>query len=349
MFDDRIKNKKETLPNRINNFFSSVITEIVPWDLNENAGWFEAQVSKQVSEPISVLRRCLRKIGQNHEDTFVKLLSQELELSQQSGYYFDRDRISSIVKNNFNGTTAYIPISQFFDLLYYVSGSRVVNCENYVPQENLIYYNHATMNFGQRIISDKAVFHNIITNVILSNIYDNTFPIDIIKNISITDIIELRESNKNASQLFRRKYEQCLKVADNIQNIEDKDNLLLNLQELNTLSEGIRSQFNQTIVGELASFKSKLKISKSVDYVFEIVSQLIGLFSLPVSIISLIFNDTQLRQRGLLKKIRENNTIAKDKLIRMYLKKVYKNDTALISFFNDIIRKHKENYMKINF
>jgi hypothetical protein len=257
VFEDRILSKKENLPKEINSFFSEKITEIVPWNLHDNSNWYKSQFAKQVYEDNSLLRNSLKNIDVNAEKIFVNILSKELTIAEQPGNYFDRDKVLIAIKKNFKDD-AYTAISQFLDLLYYISGSRVVNCENYVPQENLLYYNHATMNFDKKILSDKSIFYNIVTQIILSEVYDNTFPIDIIQNISFEDIVWLREKNKAKSKVFREKYEKCLKVAQNIQSVDDKDALLLNLQELTVLSEEIRLQFNNSVSNELSAFKSKL-------------------------------------------------------------------------------------------
>jgi hypothetical protein len=344
VFEDRIKNKKENLSNEINKYFSENITEIVPWDLYDNSNWYKDQISKQVYNKNSILRNNLKNIDNESEKLFVKLITHEFKEIEKTGNYFDRDKISMIIHNNFTGV-ANTAITQFLDLLYYISGSRVVNCENYVPQENLIYYSHATMNYGNKIISDKSVFYNIVTQIILSDVYDNTFPIDIIKNISFKDIVLLRESNKAKSKTFREKYEKCLKSAQNIQSAHDKDVLLLNLQELTSLSSEIQAEFRNSILNELSSFKSKIKISGGFEYIYEIISQLIGLFVLPVSIINLMFNDAKLKETNKLKKVRAKTINAKENLIRKYIKEKYGNDPVLLSFFNDIVKKHKENYL----
>lgn len=346
VFEDRVISKKENLSQDINNFFSEKITEIVPWNLHENSNWYKNQISEQVFDSNSILRSNLRNIDPNAEKHFVNLMSKELKIAEQTGNHFDRDKVLMSIHKNFSGN-ANTAISQFLDLLYYISGSRVVNCENYVPQENLIYYSHATMNFGKKIISDKSVFYNILTQIVLSDVYDNTFPIDIIQNISFKEIISLRESNKTKSKAFREKYEKCIKCAQNIQSVNDKDTLMLNLQELTTLSGEIKFQFDNSIKKELSAFNSKVKISKGIDYVFEIASQLIGLFALPVSIISLIFNDAKLKETNQLKNIRAKTTSTKENLIRKYLKQNYSNDPVLLSFFNDIVNKHKENYLTL--
>lgn len=347
VFNDRVVNKKETLSTEINSFFSSLITEIVPWDLNDNANWLGNQVERQVVDELSPLRASLREISSKDEKLFVDILQPIINTSKSANSYYDRDRVTLEIQKNFKDKSLSA-INQFLDLLYYISGSRVVNCENYVPQENLIYFNHATMNFGQKVLSDKEVFYNIVANTILSNIYNNTFPIDVIGNLDFKDIIALRENNKAKSKVFREKYEQCLSIAQSSHNIDDKHEFLYNLEQLSALSDDIRKQFDTSIQNELTAFKSKLKLTKNMDYVFEIASQMIGLFSLPVSIISLIFNDTKLKETNLLKQARTKSSNTKENLIRNYLKKKYQNDPILTSFFNDIINKHKENYLKID-
>jgi len=346
VFNDRIKHKKENLSDEINQFFTENISEIVPWNLYDNSNWYKNQIAEQVNNTDSVLRTNLRNIDKISEKRFVELLSNEFSELEKTKNYFDRDKISKDVQIKFDGESR-TAITQFLDLLYYISGSRVVNCENYVPQENLIYYSHATMNFGNKIISDKSVFYNIITQIILSDVYDNTFPIDIIKNISFKDIITLRDSNKTKSKLFREKYEECLKVAQNIQTIQDKDTLLLSLNELSLLSAEIKTQFRESITDELATFRSKMKITNKLDYIFELISQLVGIFVIPVSIINLMFNDAKLKEINTLKKIRGTAINTKESLIRKHIKEKYKNDPVLLSFFDDIIKKHKENYLTL--
>jgi hypothetical protein len=65
-----------TNKNHIIDFFSSNITEVVSWDLDENAGWFTQTIENEITNEDSYLRRRTREIDTTglQEKRFIDLI-----------------------------------------------------------------------------------------------------------------------------------------------------------------------------------------------------------------------------------------------------------------------------------
>ena len=346
VFYDRVNNRKENILQSVENYFSDVITEIVPWDLQDNSGWYRQRIIEQLEDNNSFLNKSIGT-NKNQLRKFVKITQEELTQSKQD--YFNRDRYRTSITENLNKKHAF-KTSQFLDLLYFVGGSRVVNCENYVPDEILSYYNNAIFNHSELKISENTIFIDVLVNLILDNLYENFYDPNLIDNISFKEILQLREMNKTKSIAFREKYDECLKISGNLSSFQEKDGLVLKLEEMLELSDNLKDQFKESVTDEIKSFKSMnslRKKSKSIDNIFEFAVNFAGIFSVPVSVVNLLFNNCGLKELGVVKSIQQSRSNFQDNLLRKYVKNKYKNDPILIDYINDLVEVHKENYMRL--
>ncbi len=346
VFYDRINTRKENILQSVEDYFSDVITEIVPWDLKDNSGWFGQRMLEQINDENSFLRNSLES-DVNEVKKFIEIT--ETEIAKSENDYFNRDRYRKEVTRQLNSESSH-KISQFIDLLYFVSGSRVVNCENYVPDEILTYYNNSIFNHEELQVSENTIFIDILVNLILDNLYENYFSPNLIDNISFKEILQLRETNKTKSKAFREKYDECLRVSGNLSNFQDKEGLILRLEEMLELSDNLKYQFKENVTDEIQSFKSMNSIrkkGKSIDNIFEFAVNFAGIFSVPVSVVNLLFNNCGLKDLGLVQSIQQSRSNFQDNLLRKYVKHRYKNDPILVDYINDLVKVHRENYMRL--
>jgi len=326
----------------ISAFFGNAISEVITWKLEENSGWFRDRIRDEAENSDSVLRKNLQRIGS--EKSFLSILEKHISNSEIDGRYFSREKLTQDLDSSFPRHIS-IALNQWISLLYYISGARVVNCENYLPQENFVHYNLATLDINRHILTDREIFHSILMATVLSSIYNQAYPVDIIKNLSINDILIFRSQNQHRGSLFREKYEACLSICEKSRRIFDKEELLLNLGQLRALAEEIRAAFSEKLQSELGSFKVFVKRKTSIDKAFELIVNFVGIFSLPVSVVNFIINNCEANKINLIKKYRDRTMRYYHNILREFVAKEYHNDPVLLDYLNDIISLHKSKYI----
>lgn len=341
-FEEMYASKYSDLDSAIPKFFGSNIKEVIPWDLKANSGWFHDRIKEEYQNPNSVFRNYLRTEG--HESSFLNIIEKHLSNAEKKDSYFSREKLTEDIESHFPDNIV-VGINQWIDLLYYISGSRVVRCENFVPQENLISYNLATMSTGRHILSESEIFHSIVIMLVLNSFYSHAYPVNIIKNLSISDILNLRNENSERSAAFRKKYEECLAICETERTANEKESLLKNLSELRGLAEDVKNSFSENIIIESASYKSLVNSKTASNKILDLFVNFIGIFALPVSVINFIFNNCQLKDIGKAKKLRKEFSKYHYNAIRSVIKRKYRNDPLLLEYIEDIIRLHKERYL----
>lgn len=346
LFEDAKDNKNLNISHEVNDFFSNNISEIIGWDLARCSKWLHEQLRDQIIRKSSYFRKYCSKSGYRSEVLFLSIIN-EYEKSNV-GLFYDRERLSRIFESNFKQKVSS-KLIQFTDILYYVSGAKAINCDTFLDKSN--FTNSISImypNKNKLFLSDEDIFFNIVLEIVLSNISECTLNSDIISNLTFSEIIELRETNIFNNEGFMNKYDKCLMLAREFyhKKKKDKESIIDDISELSILSDELYRQFEITILNELGAFKSKQKIKKSIDYCFSLSSQLLGLFLIPVSIINLMFTDVQFNNLNYIKKCKNTFGTIKEKIIRLYIKNKYNDDAVLLSFFYEILKKHKSKYLK---
>jgi hypothetical protein len=339
MYYDKLPSGDKDIPD----FFNSTITNVIPWKLSDNSGWFKDRIKEEIAFDSSILRKNLRLVGA--ERRFISLIENNLNFSDRSGGYFSREKLVDDIERLLPREVAG-GLKQWIDMLYYISGARVVNCENYLPQENYVHYNLATLGKGRHILSEAEIFHSILISTILSTIYNEAYPINILKNLSFDDILNFRSVNIEKSISFRKKYEDCLSLWNKSRIVMDKEELLLNMQQLGSLADDLQSTFSTTLHSELRGFKRIISRQETFDKAFDLAVNFIGIFYLPVSVINFVINNCVARKLPLLDKHRRAISDYYHMELRRFVANEYNNDPALLDYINDIILLHKSKYLK---
>ncbi len=341
-FEEMYNSKYGDFNKEIPHFFEQTIKEVIPWDLQENSGWFYDRIKEEIENSESVLRKHIRAKG--CESPILRLIEKHIISSDKEDKYFSREKLTEEINASFSSDVV-MEINQWIDLLYYISGSRVVNCENLVPQENLITFNLATMSHGHHILSETDIFHSIVIMLVLHSFYSHAYPVNVIRNLSINDILQLRNENAARSAAFRKKYEECLSVCEKGRIANDKGLLVKSLSELRAIADSVRSSFSDNFNKEMASYQAFEGTKHVTKKVFDLFINFIGIFFLPVSIINFIFNNCQLKEINSFVEARKKYGKYYYAAIRTFINKHYKNDPLLLEYIEDIIKIHKQNYL----
>lgn len=237
-----------------NNVDSSSFPSYVGWDLTDNTTWFTEQLINGFKYENSLLRN-------NIEYTSKKNINEIIDLVSDSKY-FDRaisnDKIKSLLDPKDLGG-----FNRYQNLIYNVSGARVVNCESSLDQENMIFdYSLTDIKDKKIFLSDVEIFHRIFVEQALNTLHRNNsmFSITFIDALEFSDILDLRE--KIDDNNFIEKYNNLINKSSQL--IEKKDFIdFYSLEELLSISETLHSNFNQDIEKEASRYlKSKKEYEK---------------------------------------------------------------------------------------
>jgi len=204
--DKRIKG---SLEENMEDFYREHVNKVVDWELIENTAWFRENLLKALNNEHSIIRRNLTNLPKGKLDFLINeieknnILTRELILRSIS-IWSSRDQKTLL---------------NFVNLIYHMSGARVVNCESALPQESYIDYSLTDFSKHRVMLSDTQVFLKIFFELAFETIYKNTLPVELLDVLSFDDIYYLRKPLENSS--FRRKYDKLIQTS--IQIIRDSE------------------------------------------------------------------------------------------------------------------------------
>jgi hypothetical protein len=171
---------------------------------------------------------------------------------------------------------------------------------------------------------------------------NNVFNKSMLSSLSFEDILSLRQETNARSKNFREKYDAILTNIYQFATIQpsDKDVLIADIQLLQNISDDIRTEFNKAILCELPTFKAERRELTRVNTQLALLSQFLGLFFPPISIINLLFTYLKISDIALIKKSKQFLLNKEREFVKRYISKHYKNDAHLLSFFKDIFDKY---------
>lgn len=253
-------------------FYHNNIKQVVRWDLDKNSSWFKETLLKDLKNKGSVLRNNL-KIEENEIENLLKKISEEKNLSRA---------VIELFINDFNEEHK-LTFRNYRELLYSISGARIVNCESALPQENYLNYSLADIKKRQTILNEHQIFRKFFLELTFESIKNKPLNIELLDYLSFNDIVELRQIFDNTE--FKNKYDTLVK--DTIKLIEkDDDDSLFNLDELLKIRAELQKKFKNEIDKEIIDFLKKLKAKKKITNIIKFSK---GTFSIGIGVAG-IFN-----------------------------------------------------------
>lgn len=227
----------------------ALISSYVGWDFTDNTAWFKEQINNGFKFENSLLRNNLNYTSNKNIDEITSLIDES--------EYLNRSLTQSNIKKLIDQNDLEV-FDKYQNLVYNVSGARVVNCESSLDQENMIFDYSLTDIKNKRIfLSEVEIFHRIFVEQTLNILHRNNsmFSLAFIDALSFDDILDLRE--KIDSSNFIEKYNEIINKSSSL--IKKQDFIdFHSLEELLSISENLYKDFNIDIEKEASKYlKSK--------------------------------------------------------------------------------------------
>ena len=148
-----------------------------------------------------------------------------------------------------------ISLLNFRELLYHISGSRVVYCEGNLPQEDYIDYDLRDIFEGNTSLSDIVVFWKIFLEVAFDTLRKPNLPIDLLDSLDFENIHQIRKPLLDGN--FQEKYDQIVKEAVQAIIGDNPSKIMLDVNQIMLIRDRLAVTFDEIFEKELADFSKK--------------------------------------------------------------------------------------------
>lgn len=230
-------------------FYERMYTDAVRWKLDDNAGWFKQKFIAGLTDTKGVLLRNLSKISKKE----LALITDKIT----SAEVLDKPLIEEVAIGL--PAAEAEALRNFRDLLYQMSGARVVNCESILPQENYTDYSLADMSNRKTILSEGQIFWKLFIELFFETINKPKLPVQILDLLTFEDVVEIRKPLLQSS--FTEDYNAVIRAAvQNTDRLEPKQ-LLMSMEELLSIRERLVVSFSDIFDRQIGSYLKKKKVS----------------------------------------------------------------------------------------
>jgi len=245
----RVKDVSPHKQLEMRNFYERMYTHAIRWKLEDNAGWFKSKFIAGLTDPKGVLSRNLSQLPRQE----LALIIEKITTAE----VLDKPLIEEIAFG--------VPVMEaevirnFRDLLYQMSGARVVNCESVLPQENYIDYSLADMEGRKTILSESQIFWKLFMELFFETISKPKLPVQILDLLSFEDIVEIREPLLQSS--FTEDYEAVVRAAVEGNIGWQSGKVLLSIEELMTIRKRLAEKFSDIFDRQIGTYIKKKKLA----------------------------------------------------------------------------------------
>lgn len=279
LYDSEFDN---SLKESMRNFYLDRSNKVVYWELMENTTWFRTNLLNSLKNEHSVIRRALLNLPATKWDSLIskietnKILSRGIILEGISKWPLNEQKI----------------ILDFINLVYHMSGARVVNCESALPSEIYIDYSLTDFSKQRTILSETQVFLKIFFELAFETLHRNVLPVELLDVLSFEDIYYIRKPIEESS--FRKKYDKLIQKSTQIirEPQLELDSLIDDIEEPLDDLEQINETFDEVFRQELPEFQKKKHLEKARELQKSTLSLGIGIAELfpPISSIATAYN-----------------------------------------------------------
>lgn len=248
LFDGKIVSQKDRI--LYTSFYAEYLSKTVSWEVQENSSWFRDTFVQGLMSEKSVIRKNLAFLSKRDIDNLIaKVLEKEtLDRGTVEKLASKFDDHSKIILNNYR------------ELLYHMSGARVVNCESTLPQENYIDYSFTDLKERKTQLSELQVFWKIYLELLLETLNRYRFPVEALDYLSFSDIYDIRQPLLESD--FIENYNRFYEIATNAIIKDSRDDILYDSSELMKIKNSLEKQYKEIFDKQLHSFFKKRAINE---------------------------------------------------------------------------------------
>ena len=224
-------------------FYKDSIQKTVNWNLDDNSMWFRDRFLSDLEDEQSVLRSHI-------SDTYQGILS-NLASEIRNGALLGRELIDRLAKDLPRSEKRLL--QNYRELLYHMSGARVVNCESALPQENYIDYDLADIKQRRVRLSEEQILSKLFIELIFDSLQRSMLPVELLDLLSFEDILSIRQPLMSSS--FQTKYDQLIKKV--MDTYSPDTHKILNIDELEKIRNELSNTFDEILQKELPRFLKK--------------------------------------------------------------------------------------------
>jgi len=232
------------LKENMKDFYREHVNKVVDWELMENTAWFRVTLLQALKDEYSVVRRNLSSLSKEKLESLLneteknEILTREIILKSISTWPMKEQRI----------------ILNFVNLIYHMSGARIVNCESALPQENYIDYSLTDFSEHRVTLSDTQVFLKVFFELAFETLHKDPLPVELLDQLSFEDINYLRKPIEKSS--FRKKYDELIQKSVQVvrKSETDPEGIVYDIEEPLEILEQISKVFEEIFKQELPEF-----------------------------------------------------------------------------------------------
>ena len=245
----RFKEKYSAIP-----FFKEHIQKTVNWDLDENSMWFRDRFLKDVEDEQSLINVHISP----ESKPVVKNLATEI----RKGSLLARELIDCGSKGLPKQEKRLL--QNYRELLYHMSGARVVNCESALPQENYIDYDIDDLQQRRARLSEEQILSKVLIELVFDSFQKSMLPVELLDLLTFEDIIQIRQPLIESS--FQHKYDSLVRSV--VKTHETEASEFFDIDKLEVIRKDLSENFNNVLQKELPKFLNK----KAIDHSKELAS-----------------------------------------------------------------------------
>jgi hypothetical protein len=233
-------------------FYFENVGRVVSWPLEPNVEWFRAAMIRELSDSKSVLRRNLSHVTEGQVADMRAAIAGASEPL--------RDVMGELARSMTSEDR--VPFLAFRELLYHMSGARVVNCESSLPQENFVDYGLADLKAHETMLSDLQVFYKLFFEFVFQSIKGQAIAVHVLDILTFDQVLEMRQGAFDDE--FVNEYDSLTQTAFRGIAADEGEHVLLDMSQLMGIREALASRIQMTVGEELDSFRKRRSIEKRV-------------------------------------------------------------------------------------
>ncbi|WP_289020586.1 hypothetical protein [uncultured Desulfobacter sp.] len=230
-------------------FFKEHITKTVNWNLDENSMWFRDRFLKDVEDDHSLVSTHISPENRH----IVKKLAAEIRKGSLLGRAFIDRGTKGLPRQEKR------LLQNYRELLYHMSGARVVNCESALPQENYIDYDIADLQQKRARLSEEQILSKVLIELVFDSFQKSMLPVELLDLLTFEDILQIRQPLLESS--FQRKYDSLVRSVVSPHEMETSE--FLDIDKLEIIRKDLSESFNNVLQKELPNFLKKKALEHS--------------------------------------------------------------------------------------